>query len=74
MKIPPNALIASEKLTHYLLVHLPKNDKSNFLAAIGFTRLNWRKLERAIRTLAASTDAQPGSFSPHAHKMARRMV
>ncbi|MGA2583844.1 MAG: DUF6883 domain-containing protein [Tepidisphaeraceae bacterium] len=68
MKIPPDAIIAPEKLTKYLLVPLPKSDKSRFLAKIGFNPHNWRELERAIRTVAASADALPGSFSPHGAK------
>ena len=36
MKIPPDALIAPEKLTKYLLVPLSKSDKSRYLARAGF--------------------------------------
>jgi hypothetical protein len=68
VKIPPDAIIAPEKLTKYLLVPLIKNDKSQYLAGIGFTQLNWRDLERAIRMLAASAEVRPGSFSPHGTK------
>ncbi|MDZ4768594.1 MAG: hypothetical protein SGJ24_05655 [Chloroflexota bacterium] len=49
MKIPPNAPIAREKLTQYLLVLQLKNDKSLFLAKAGFTQENPDVLERAIR-------------------------
>lgn len=37
MKIPPEkAIIAWDKLTHYLLVFKEKNDKSRFLRQAGF--------------------------------------
>jgi len=68
LKIPPNALISPDKLTKYLLVPRSKNDKSQFLAGIGFVPFNWRELERAIRQVAASVEARRGSFSPHGEK------
>jgi len=57
MRIPPDAIIADEKLTRYLLVHRTYDDKSGFLAQAGFTIYNWAVLYHAIRTLADSTDA-----------------
>jgi hypothetical protein len=38
------AIIAEEKLTKYLLVPLPKDDKSQFLARAGYTVDNWQQL------------------------------
>ena len=45
MRIPSDASIPREKLTHYLLVHRAKNDKSQFLARAGFTQANPDALE-----------------------------
>ena len=53
MKIPANAIILPEKLTKYLLVRRPKNDKAQFLAQAGFTAENPADLEQAIRSLIA---------------------
>jgi hypothetical protein len=57
MNIPPDALIAAEKLTKYLLVPLSKSDKSRYLARAGFKLAEPDKLEKAIRVLVASIDA-----------------
>lgn len=57
MKIPPNAVIPSEKLTEYLLVPRLKNDKAQFLAQVGFTADNPADLERALRSLIATYEA-----------------
>ena len=56
MKIPAEAIIAREKLTHYLLATRPKNDKSSFLAQAGFTQQNPQALEQAIRQLIATNE------------------
>ena len=40
MHIPPDAEIAIEKLTRYLLVPRPLDDKSKFLGQAGFTSAN----------------------------------
>jgi hypothetical protein len=62
MEIPPDAEIAREKLTHYLLVPRPLDDKSKFLARGGFHRANPQALHDAIRALAAAEPAiQDGS-------------
>lgn len=57
MKIPVDALISREKLTHYLLMPKRKNDKSRFLAQAGFTQENPDVLETAIRHVIASNEA-----------------
>ena len=57
MKIPSDATIAREKLTHYLLVTKPKNDKSRFLAQAGFTLANPEALEAAVRQVIADNEA-----------------
>lgn len=57
MYIPVDAEIKTEKLTHYLLVPRPKNDKSKFLAKAGFVSDNADMLEVAIRLLIQSNEA-----------------
>ena len=42
MYIPADAEIATEKLTHYLLVPKPLDDKSKFLMRAGFTASRFR--------------------------------
>lgn len=57
MKIPPDAIIADEKLTEYLLIPKPRNDKSALLALVGFTRENADQLKAAIRELTDQAEA-----------------
>lgn len=57
VKIPPEATIAPEKLTHYLLIARPKNDKSGYLARAGFSIQNPDALESAIRQLISEQEA-----------------
>lgn len=57
VKIPNNAIIPREKLTLYLLIPQRKNDKSGFLAQVGFTQENPDLLEQAIRKLIAENEA-----------------
>jgi len=47
--IPSDAIIAREKLTRYLLVPKPTNDKCHYLAQAGFDQSNAPALEAAIR-------------------------
>ena len=57
MKIPVDAIIPEPKLTKYLLVLKPRNDKSQFLAQAGFTLENWQTLKTAIKQLNQSVEA-----------------
>ncbi|HNS39820.1 MAG TPA: hypothetical protein PKJ56_06185 [Promineifilum sp.] len=57
MRISDEAIIPREKLLDYLLKPRRENDKSRFLARVGFTRENPDELERAIRQLVAENDA-----------------
>ncbi len=57
MKIPDDAIIPEPKLTKYLLVFKPRNDKSQFLAQAGFTLDNWQTLKIAIQQLNQSVEA-----------------
>jgi hypothetical protein len=58
MKIPADAFIVRDKLTRYLLVPKPKDDKSGFLAQAGFTQSNPDDLETALRRLIAEYEAE----------------
>jgi hypothetical protein len=57
MRIPPNATIADDKLTAYLLVHRQWDDKSGYLLRAGFDMSNWRDLRSAILQTTGATDA-----------------
>lgn len=57
MKIPPDAIIAPEKLTLYLLKPRPRSDKSNLLVRLGFTLENPNALEAAIRQIILGNEA-----------------
>ena len=57
MRISADAIIADEKLTRYLLVPRPFDDKSKFLAQAGFTIYNWPVLRQAIRELTDAVDS-----------------
>jgi hypothetical protein len=57
MRIPSDAMIAAAKLTDYLLVERPWDDKSRFLRRAGFSRENSAELRDAIRNLADSVEA-----------------
>lgn len=59
MLLPKTAFIAEEKLSQYLLVLLPKDDKSKFLAQAGYALDNWQQLEQDLR---AQVLTQPAEF------------
>ncbi|MGG6270124.1 DUF6883 domain-containing protein [Leptolyngbya sp. AN03gr2] len=59
MILPTDAVISETKLTAYLLVPLPKDDKSKFLAQAGYTLDNWQQLESDLRTQVL---CQPAEF------------
>ena len=56
--LPQNAIIPEEKLTKYLLVLLPKDDKSKFLAQAGYTLDNWQQLEQDLLTQVLTQPAE----------------
>jgi len=49
LKLSETAVIAPEKITHYLLKWQPDNDKSEFLRRAGYTLANWKRLREDIR-------------------------
>jgi hypothetical protein len=56
VRIPEDLIIPDAKITDYLLVPKPRNDKSKFLAQAGFTQENSEALKLAIQTQALSTE------------------
>jgi len=66
--LPQNATIAEEKLTRYLLVPLPKDDKSKFLAQAGYTISNWQQLEQDIRAQVLTQPAEPVETTRYGQK------
>jgi hypothetical protein len=59
MKLSENTLISPEKLTDYLLVFKKRNDKSQWLAKLGYTIENWKVLEYDLRKQILSLDVVP---------------
>ena len=49
MRLPKNSVIPKDKLVRYLLLARPEDDKSKFLANVGYTMANWETLEKDIR-------------------------
>ena len=58
MRLPPDATIAEDKLTRYLLLPQARGDKSGFLAQAGYRRDNAGHLLRDIRTQLLPLEAQ----------------
>jgi hypothetical protein len=50
MKLPPDTLIARRKISHYLLVCRPEDDKSAFLARAGYVPESADRLSEDVRT------------------------
>lgn len=65
MRIPADSIISPQKVTHYLLVHRRRNDKSKFLARAGFSALNPAVLEQEIRRATADNDALVDRTNEH---------
>lgn len=63
--LDPNAAIAKTKLRNYLLVLLPKDDKSQFLAQAGYILDNWQQLEQDLREQIPSLEAVPTEETPY---------
>jgi hypothetical protein len=57
MKLPSDSLISREKITHNLLVPLPRGDKSAFLSRGGYTTENPLQLLDDLRTQILPLDA-----------------
>jgi hypothetical protein len=48
MKMPSGLIIQDRKLTSYLLIYQPNDDKSEFLARAGYTLQTWQLLTQDI--------------------------
>jgi len=57
MKLEPPFLLAESKLTNYLLIPLPKDDKSNYLRLAGYEIDNWPVLKDDLMKLVETEDA-----------------
>jgi hypothetical protein len=49
--------IDERKLTHYLLIKLDRDDKSNYLSLAGYNPTNWERLKIDLTALATSANA-----------------
>jgi hypothetical protein len=58
MRLPRDAVIARTKLTEYLLQWRRENDKSGFLAWLGYTAENADRLADDLRSQLLSLDAE----------------
>ncbi len=58
MRLPADAVIAREKLTEYLLLRRPEDDKSAFLALAGYSLDNAGRLMADIREQLMPLDAE----------------
>ncbi len=68
MKLPEHVLISQDKLIRYLLLPREENDKSQFLAAAGYTLTNWDVLEHDLHQLAKMYDISDSETSPYGIK------
>ena len=57
-KLSLNSVIPSAKLTNYLLIRLPKDDKSQFLDRGGYSIENWQQLDRDLRSQILPLEAE----------------
>lgn len=58
MRLPADAIIAQEKLTEYLLLRRPEDDKSAFLALAGYSLDNAGRLMADIREQLVPLEAE----------------
>lgn len=70
--LPQDTVIAEEKLTKYLLVPLPKDDKSKFLTQAGYTLDNWQQLKQDLRVQVLSQPAELIETNRYGRKYAIR--
>src|ERR1044072_1789266 len=64
----PNAqtcTVPDSKITHYLLLPRPIDDKSKYFTSLGFTMQNWRELARALYRHANQYDCTPSRQTPN---------
>jgi hypothetical protein len=57
--------VQGSKITQYLLLPRPIDDKSKFFASFGFTLMNWRVLAAALYEHANKYDCTPSRQTPN---------
>ncbi|MEG4350510.1 hypothetical protein QUA70_24815 [Microcoleus sp. LAD1_D5] len=67
-KLSLNSVIPSAKLTNYLLIRLPKDDKSQFLDRGGYSIENWQHLDRDLRSQILPLEAEPMENTKYGQK------
>ena len=65
MMLTGDIVIASEKLTKYLLVFKKRNDKSQWLAKAGYKIDNWQALENDLRGQILQNEAVHIEYTPY---------
>lgn len=68
MQLPPDAHIAPEKLSNYLLRPREDHDKAGFLAIAGYTRHDAARLETDIRAQLLPGKAEPAGITSYGEK------
>lgn len=76
MKLPQDAIVSERKLREYLLTQRSEDDKSGFLALVGYDSTCWRQLEAHIRQLIHDQDAELTRVTPYGemYKVAGRLT
>ena len=65
MKLPADSIIAGSKITNYLLVWLPRGDKSRFLQLAGYDSSRPDQLIHDIRVQVLPSDAVATELTEH---------
>jgi hypothetical protein len=68
MRLPSDTLIARRKISHYLLVSRPEDDKSAFLARAGYVLETADRLLADLRTQLLPLDAKLLEFDEYGTK------
>ncbi|MEG4500246.1 hypothetical protein QUB05_24290 [Microcoleus sp. F10-C6] len=68
-KLSLNSVIPSAKLTNYLLIRLPKDDKSQFLDRGGYSIENWQQLDRDLRSQILPLEAELMENTKYGHSI-----
>lgn len=72
MKLPPDTVIAREKLSDYLLRHREDHDKAGYLALAGYDRDSADRLETDLRAQLLPLDAENAGTSVYGQKFVIR--
>ena len=56
MKLPSGLVVKDSKITKYLLVYQPKDDKSEYLSYYGYSLANWESLKNDILEAAEKSE------------------